>query len=1034
MVVGTATMLNLIPSGVMPVVYLNQNDAGYDKQFLIYNDSQPYNVPEGVSVTIRGRKGDDYGITENATFTVGSNLITVRITEQMTAVAGEKNIFELIFVNADGLRVGTINMIFAVEGDALGDAVISESEISYAEHVMTELQSIHAEHIQIQQNKTNIANEVRNRVSAVAAEAAARQSADTALQGNITVEKNRATAAEESLLGKINAETNRAQTAENSLLGKIDTETATRQNATASLQSQIDNLVAPTGAAPSEAEVQNARIGVDGTTYASLGDALRMQTNDLLTQLKAANAANLLNLTAGYTATPYNVKFTVNADKSITATGTATGLALFNLYNQQNAFPSGIAPGGEYYIAYSGNKIRARVAIYESSGARDIVEVYSNTYFRVPLSATGCIISLAASSGDTVSETVRMKIYPAYTNAKLANNISFLTETVKDVKNNVWHKGLLTAAGAINTSSRGIYSDIITGCNSIYVNFDHIAYVFLYKGGFYMGKIAANGSLNRVSGDWKAFTGGVDIGTLIDQFGADSARITVTPQNTAQITEDGANDYGKINCDLTADIYIRGANGADDAVRDSVYLPNVLQNPLYKYYKAFNWVGVDTSGTAVTYGSPTYARCTAICQFDEPLYVAINHNDYQLGIYWVDENGAHGKTWSESWEVPAGVPVAIVIRRAEWSSNNESMEGETPWIYLFVRSLNDKPKDYFRAEIEDTIQKVKALNTEPSLCFTLSTDQHYMTVINWLQKYDSISDMCANMKAVGESVKFDFNVALGDIADFAPPYSDAVANRFGISDRTPSGLNSLFYHWMEYCMKKLYSVNPNMIYVAGNHDDNRYLRLNASAPGYDYTKEQMYSYYMSNAYKTTAGANPNNNLEYYFDLDNLGIRVIILDSNYYNNTESGWFYGFSHGTAEWLSDVLNASAGKQVLILSHMSPIYTHNGDNAEYTYFPEVAAAIQEWKDAGGDLIAVLYGHSHCDWSTDTPWRDIAFNCQKCHQLTTLFENMPGAVAPARTMGTAAEDSWNVVIIRPKSRKINIIRFGAGDDAEYDY
>ena len=50
---------------------------------------------------------------------------------------------------------------------------------------------------------------------------------------------------------------------------------------TADLQTQIDNIVAPTGEAPSAAEVTDARTGANGKTYSSLGDAIRGQASDL---------------------------------------------------------------------------------------------------------------------------------------------------------------------------------------------------------------------------------------------------------------------------------------------------------------------------------------------------------------------------------------------------------------------------------------------------------------------------------------------------------------------------------------------------------------------------------------------------------------------------------------------------------------------------------------------------------------------------------------------------------------------------------
>lgn len=233
MIVGSPTKLNLIPSGVMPVVYINQGDAGYDKEFLIYNGDSPYNVPAGVSATIRGTKADGYGVTEAAALTEGSNLVTVTITEQMVAAAGE-NLYELVFVDTDGLRVASINMGWAVKKDALGDSVISDSDLDYATTVMNQLQSVQAFKHQLDTNTDGLA-----------AETAARIAADNTLQNNINLEAT------------------------------------TRASQDGTLQAQINQLIAPTGTAPSAAEVQNARIGADGITYDTLGDAIRGQVGNL---------------------------------------------------------------------------------------------------------------------------------------------------------------------------------------------------------------------------------------------------------------------------------------------------------------------------------------------------------------------------------------------------------------------------------------------------------------------------------------------------------------------------------------------------------------------------------------------------------------------------------------------------------------------------------------------------------------------------------------------------------------------------------
>lgn len=254
MVIGTPVVLNLIPGGVNKVVHVNQVNDNIEIQFQIMNGSQPYNVTEGVSCTIRGTKGDSYGYTAEAATTVGSNVVTVTLTEQLTAVAGGCNVFELVFVGAENsMKVSTENFILAVERAALGeDTVISDSDLAYAAQVLDQLQSVGAVNAQVQQNKANIAAEV-----------------------------TRATAAEQTLQQNINSEASARQSADNTLQSNINVEASARATQDNVLQAEIDQLVAPSGSAPSAAEVTNARIGADGTTYDTLGNAIRGQVTDV---------------------------------------------------------------------------------------------------------------------------------------------------------------------------------------------------------------------------------------------------------------------------------------------------------------------------------------------------------------------------------------------------------------------------------------------------------------------------------------------------------------------------------------------------------------------------------------------------------------------------------------------------------------------------------------------------------------------------------------------------------------------------------
>jgi hypothetical protein len=115
--------------------------------------------------------------------------------------------------------------------------------------------------------------------SNINAEATARANADATLQNNIDAEATERANA-------VTAEATARQTADNTLQGNINSEALTRASADSNLQSQINQIIAPSGEAPSAAEVQNARIGANGVTYDTLGNAIRGQVTDLKSALK----------------------------------------------------------------------------------------------------------------------------------------------------------------------------------------------------------------------------------------------------------------------------------------------------------------------------------------------------------------------------------------------------------------------------------------------------------------------------------------------------------------------------------------------------------------------------------------------------------------------------------------------------------------------------------------------------------------------------------------------------------------------------
>ena len=124
-----------------------------------------------------------------------------------------------------------------------------------------------------------------------------RQETET-VSNSLTTEITNRKNADATLQNNIDAEATARQTADNTLQGNINSEASTRASADSNLQSQINQIIAPSGEAPSAAEVQNARIGADGVIYDTLGNAIRGQVNDLkraIDDIYNAEVNNVLN-------------------------------------------------------------------------------------------------------------------------------------------------------------------------------------------------------------------------------------------------------------------------------------------------------------------------------------------------------------------------------------------------------------------------------------------------------------------------------------------------------------------------------------------------------------------------------------------------------------------------------------------------------------------------------------------------------------------------------------------------------------------
>ncbi len=119
-----------------------------------------------------------------------------------------------------------------------------------------------------------------------------------------------------------------------------------------------------------------------------------------------------------------------------------------------------------------------------------------------------------------------------------------------------------------------------------------------------------------------------------------------------------------------------------------------------------------------------------------------------------------------------------------------------------------------------------------------------------------------------------------------------------------------------------------------------------------------------------------------------------------------------------------------------MPPVQAHQYNQTAHKNDERIVAAIK-----GAPTFKMFFnGHSHFDSEFTAPFNDttnpfLAYSlCCNKFQNGTPDDTWPSqAVRPERVLGTVSEDCFDIVVIRPKSGKVNTVRFGAGVDKEFD-
>ncbi len=288
-------------------------------------------------------------------------------------------------------------------------------------------------------------------------------------------------------------------------------------------------------------------------------------------------------------------------------------------------------------------------------------------------------------------------------------------------------------------------------------------------------------------------------------------------------------------------------------------------------------------------------------------------------------------------------------------------------------------------EIDRVSSRVEELREPGDLVLVLLSDIHYATGCIW-------PDTARTVQAVASSIHPDAIVQLGDLTD-------------GIA---PARVTASF---VSHVLDDLHVCGVPVLGCIGNHDTN-YFKGNA---------EQL------SAIEAARLCTGRDDLWYFEDFPASKVRCFFLKSFDHNRKER---YGYEAEQVKWLRRELRRTPrGWQVLVFSHLTlhaSLHWWSKTIMNEGPLMRVLERFNWWRR--GALAAFIHGHSH----VDQVYHEDSFPCVSigCTKFEDFQECKPwGSVTPSREMGTASQELWDVLILKQREPRLQLIRFGAGDD-----
>lgn len=399
----------------------------------------------------------------------------------------------------------------------------------------------------------------------------------------------------------------------------------------------------------------------------------------------------------------------------------------------------------------------------------------------------------------------------------------------------------------------------------------------------------------------------------------------------------------------------------------------------------------------------TYQYWYAYYSLDRPLKYIYTYA-YQKEQQWTTyQKALSAKTWSfEDYLFHKEGYVRITFKKTDGKKLLEQDREKVARALCFIHPLEAQHMDDaytkqedVKEEIRRTVQTVTKKQNENSLVMALLSDTHYTVNGNW-------EDTAATIEAVSRQIHLDGIIHLGDLTDGI------------LSKETCRYYNSII-------LDRIKSWQIPFYMVIGNHDTN-YFRNNPDL----LSEDEQYCYYLKGI---VSGSLKEGQLWYYQDFAEYKLRFLFLHSF---DAQQEQRYGFPEEEVDWILKMLKHMPEDYLAVLfSHEAPLARLDYWAREVRNGELLMKLLEEWhKNHNERILAFIHGHTHADYIyRGRAFPIISVGCSKCEYFAD--KKPDGAYTYRRELGTVLQELWDTMIITPKERKIEFVRFGSGLDRQ---